>query len=279
MKYATFRRRGSVQVGVVVGEAVQPVQGAGASPGLRGLIAAERLMSPHPAGEPFGLDEIELLPPVTDAGKILCVGLNYPDHAAEAGAELPRHPAIFARFSDSLVGHRQPIIQPSISTQFDFEGELAVIIGRTARYVALEAALDHVAGYTIFADNSLRDLQAHSQTGMSGKISPRSGSVGPWMVTRDEISDPNDLELKTWLNGVQMQHGCTADMIFSVPALVSYLSTVTQLEPGDMIATGTPKGVGWRRRPPVWMKPGDRLEIDIKGLGRLANTVAREGVS
>jgi 2-keto-4-pentenoate hydratase/2-oxohepta-3-ene-1,7-dioic acid hydratase in catechol pathway len=271
----TFEFGGRRRVGLVEGGHVRPVEHDPAG-GLRALIADGGFRSPRPRDEVLPLEAVELLPPVPDSGKILCVGVNYRTHMEEIGLAPPDWPAIFARFNDGQVGHRQPVRRPRTSDQFDFEGELAVIIGRAARCVSPERALDLVAGYACFADNSLRDLQGHSRTAMSGKISPGSGGFGPWMVTADEIADPGDLELVTRLNGAVVQHGRTSDMIFSVPALISYISSITRLEPGDVIATGTPAGVGSRRQPPLWMRPGDVLEVEISGIGRLTHAVVDE---
>lgn len=224
----------------------------------------------------FAIEDVELLPVVPQPGKIVCVGVNYTKHMIEAGRDLPEHPWIFTRFADSLVGHGVPIIRPKASEQFDYEGELAVIIGRTARNVKADEALDYVAGYSCFNDGTLRDFQRHSNQFIPGKNFPLSGSFGPWMVTADEITDPSGLVLKTILNGEVMQHASTSDLIFSVPKLIEYCSTFTQLEQGDVIATGTPGGVGFARKPPVWMKKGDVIEVSLSSVGVLRNTVVDE---
>lgn len=214
--------------------------------------------------------------PVHDSAKFLCVGLNYKDHAAEAAvAAAGEHPSLFVRFRDSIVAHGEPILAPVNSVKFDFEGELAIIIGKEARHVSEAHALDHVIGYSCFAENSVRDFQSHSRQITPGKNFPKSGALGPWLATADEV-DPGNLLLTTRLNGTVVQQASTGDLVFGVAALVSYISSFTVLRPGDVIATGTPSGVGALRQPPLWMKPGDTLEIDISGVGRLINPVIAE---
>ena len=181
---------------------------------------------------------------------------------------------MFARFVDTLVGHEGEMIRPKISTHFDFEGELTIVIGRAGRYIRREDALDHVAGYTIMVDGSVRDYQKFSVT--SGKNFPGTGPLGPWIVTTDEIPDPHKLTLTTRLNGKVMQHSGTDILIHDVPALIAFVSNFTALVPGDLIATGTPEGVGHRRNPPVWMKAGDVLEVEISGIGILRNRIVDE---
>lgn len=224
----------------------------------------------------LALDECKWLPPVPQPGKILCVGLNYKNHAAEAQRELPQHPSLFPRFADSFVGHGAAVTRPWVSEKFDFEGELAVVIGRSGRHIARERALEHVAGYTCLAENSVRDFQKHNAQVTPGKNFAGSGAMGPWLVTADEIPDPATLSLCTYLNGERMQDGRLAGLIFSIPELIAYISTFTPLAPGDVIATGTPEGVGSARKPPLFMRAGDVLEVDIPGIGRLRNPVADE---
>jgi 2-keto-4-pentenoate hydratase/2-oxohepta-3-ene-1,7-dioic acid hydratase in catechol pathway len=181
---------------------------------------------------------------------------------------------MFIRFTDTLVGHGGELIRPKVSDNFDFEGELAVVIGKPARHVTAEQALDHVAGYTCFVDGSVRDYQKFSVT--SGKNFPGTGPLGPWLVTPDEIPDPSKLTLTTRLNGSQVQHSPTDLLIYSIPQIIAFCSDFTQLSPGDVIATGTPEGVGHSRKPPLWMKPGDVLEVEISGIGTLRAHVADE---
>jgi 2-keto-4-pentenoate hydratase/2-oxohepta-3-ene-1,7-dioic acid hydratase in catechol pathway len=241
----------------------------------RGLDVAawERAASAAPRHK---LDTVRLLPPIDDPDKILCVGLNYANHVTESGNEKLTSPSVFVRFIDSFVGHEQPVIAPANSEQFDFEGELAVVMGRKARRVRADAALSYVAGYTCMAENSVRDFQKHSRQVTPGKNFPGSGALGPWIVTTDEISDPSNLRLTTKVNGVVKQQESTKALIFSIPILIEYITQFTELRPGDIIATGTPAGVGSSRKPPEFLKPGDLIEIDVEGIGTLRNAVAAE---
>jgi 2-keto-4-pentenoate hydratase/2-oxohepta-3-ene-1,7-dioic acid hydratase in catechol pathway len=220
------------------------------------------------------LDEIRFLPLIPDPGKVLCVGINYRSHAAEHGHAVLEKPNIFTKFSDCLTAHQGEMICPKASTQLDFEGELAVVIGRAGRAIPARDALSYVAGYTCFCDGSVRDFIKTSL--ITGKNFPATSPLGPWMVTADEIPDPSKLTLTTRLNGVQMQHSGTDMMMHDVPALIAYCSTFTPLSPGDIIATGTPEGIGARRNPPVWMKAGDVLEVEISKIGTLRSRVVDE---
>ena len=218
--------------------------------------------------------DVELLPVIPDPEKILCIGVNYASHAAEVGRELPPAPSVFSRLHNTLVPAGGNIVRPKASIAFDYEGELAVIIGERCRHVPRGRALSVVAGYSCFIDASVRDFQKHSVT--AGKNFPATGPLGPWMVTADVVQDPQRLELTTRLNGNIVQRDTTDHMIFDVATLIEYLSTVTWLEPGDIIATGTPDGVGLGRKPPLWMKGGDRLEVEISGIGTLNVNVVDE---
>jgi 2-keto-4-pentenoate hydratase/2-oxohepta-3-ene-1,7-dioic acid hydratase in catechol pathway len=223
------------------------------------------------------VDDVEFLPCVPNPGKVFCVGVNYRKHVLEMGRDLPDYPWVFTRTADSFVGHGANMIRPvSVSEQFDFEGELAVIIGRTAHRVAAADAWNYVAGYSCLNDGSIRDFQRHSGQFTPGKNFLHSGGFGPWLVSADEIEDASNLELETRLNGEVMQSASTGDLIFDIPRLIEYCSTFARLEPGDVIATGTPGGVGAARTPPVWMKPGDTIEVSISGIGVLRNTIADE---
>jgi 2-keto-4-pentenoate hydratase/2-oxohepta-3-ene-1,7-dioic acid hydratase in catechol pathway len=219
---------------------------------------------------------VTVLPAVPDPRrKVLCVGLNYRAHVAEsAGREVPENPRIFTRLDDTVIGHGAPLWRPRNSTHFDYEGELAVIIGRPGRHIPASRALEHVAAYSIFNDGSVRDYQKHSVT--AGKNFPHTGPLGPWLVTADEIPDPAALTLTTRVNGEQRQHTSTGDMILTVQALIAYISAFTPLAPGDVIATGTPEGVAHARKPPPWLVPGDVVEIEISGIGILRNPVVAE---
>ena len=207
--------------------------------------------------------------------KILCVGVNYRPHIEERGREIPSYPVVFTRFASSLVGPGEPVIRPQASEQLDFEGELAIVIGKNARHVSRENALDYVAGYCCFLDGSVRDWQRHTGQFTAGKNFDRSGAIGP-MVPAADVPDPTTLELTTRVNGEVMQRGNVADLVFDIPRLIEYCSTFTELRPGDIIATGTPGGVGAARTPPVWLKDGDVVEVDISGIGVLRNPIQDE---
>jgi 2-keto-4-pentenoate hydratase/2-oxohepta-3-ene-1,7-dioic acid hydratase in catechol pathway len=220
--------------------------------------------------------DVQWLPVIPDPQKILCVGINYLTHVKETGREVPKYPMIFTRFADSQTAHDAPIVCPHASEQLDYEGELAVVIGRTARHVKAADALDYVAGYACYNDGSVRDWQKHTIQFGPGKNFPATGAFGPWLVSADEIDDPSRLTLTTRLNGVVVQEAGTDDLVFDVPALIEYCSTFTELNPGDVIITGTPGGVGAFRNPPLWMKPGDVVEVVVSGIGTLRNTIAHE---
>ena len=220
---------------------------------------------------------IRWLPPGVGASKTLCVGRNYREHAAEMGGPVPDYPVVFARFPSSLVGHREPLVRPRASREFDYEGELAVIIGRRGRHISRTRALDHVAGYSLFNDGSVRDYQARTSQYTMGKNFDGSGAFGPALVTADEIPPgARGLRLETRLNGAIVQRASTDDMIFDVPTLIATISEVMTLEAGDVIVTGTPSGVGKARQPPVFLVPGDVCEVEVTGLGILSNPVVDE---
>lgn len=239
----------------------------------RALEAGARSRLASAASQPadLGLEEVQLLPPLAPAARLFCVGINYRSHAAETARQETAHPSVFIRTLDSMVGHGELLEMPSCSEQFDYEGELAVVVGRGGRSIPQAQAMQTVAGYTCFNDGSVRDFQKHSVT--AGKNFDRSGACGPWITTADELADPGALELSTWLNGTEVQHSTTNLLIHSIPALVAYVSRFAALRCGDLIATGTPAGVGARRDPPLWMKPGDLVEVRIGGIGSLRNAV------
>jgi 2-keto-4-pentenoate hydratase/2-oxohepta-3-ene-1,7-dioic acid hydratase in catechol pathway len=282
MRLASFERHGRASFGVVVGDGIVDASErlAGRPRSLREALAAgaipllERLAVMRPD---FPLSDVTLAPVIPDAAaKLICVGVNYMPHIKEMGRERPERPVLFVRFRDSIVGHGQPLLKPRESEQFDFEGELAVVIGKRARRVSKETALDYVAGYSCFNDGSVRDFQRHSPQFTPGKNFHASGAFGPWLVTTDHIADPRKLTLITRLNGTVMQHESVSELCFDVPQLIEYCSTWAQLEPGDVIVTGTPGGVGAARKPPVWMQPGDTIEIEISSIGALRNTVSAD---
>jgi len=238
-----------------------------------GSAAAEDAQSRAPT---VPLADVELLPPIPNPAKIFCIGKNYEDHRVETGGEKLSYPTIFLRFADTLVAHGQPAWAPAASTEIDFEGELAVIIGRPGRRIPASRALEHVAGYTCFNDISIRDWQRHTTQFTPGKNFPRTGPLGPWLITADEIPDPQSLALTTRLNGQVVQQASTAEMIFPIRDLIAYISSFTPLAPGDILCTGTPGGVGAKRKPPLFMKPGDTIEIEIESIGTLRNTLIAE---
>jgi 2-keto-4-pentenoate hydratase/2-oxohepta-3-ene-1,7-dioic acid hydratase in catechol pathway len=249
---------------------------AGAGATLRAFLAAGgggRGEVPLPAAADFPLDAVTFAPVIPDPDKIICVGLNYAAHVKETGREVTEKPALFPRFAGCQVGHLQPMIRPRESAEFDYEGELAVIIGKGGRHIAVEDALFHVAGYACYNDGSIRDWQRHTSQFLPGKNFVGTGAFGPWMVTTDEIPDPSRLMLTTRLNGRVVQHSSTGEMINPVPKLIAYISTFIPLLPGDVIVTGTPEGVGMKRSPPLWMKPGDVVEVEIGSIGILRNSV------
>ncbi|MCQ4158619.1 fumarylacetoacetate hydrolase family protein [Roseomonas sp. GC11] len=281
MKLATFRLAGRVSWGLVEGEAVADLGAllGGRLPDLKSAIAAGALpdLPAEAARAPrHALGEIEWLPVIPNPDKILCVGLNYEMHRKETGRSEVEHPTIFARYANSQTGHLQNILRPRVSTDLDYEGELAVIIGTPGRSIGRGAAFAHVAGYACYNDGSVRDWQRHTHQFTPGKNFPGTGAFGPWMVTPDEVGELPELRLQTRLNGVVVQEARLKDMLFDIPRQIEYCSAFTRLEAGDVIATGTPGGVGAKRTPPLWMKPGDRVEVEIDRVGLLVNGVADE---
>ncbi len=232
------------------------------------------LIEQNPRTRVGARSDVHLTTPVPDPAKVLCVGLNYKDHVAETGRALPEHPDVFVKFASTLVGPEDEIQGADVSANLDFEGEVAVVIGRTARQVPEEGALDYVAGLAPLNDISARDLQYRGTQWTAGKTVDRSTPWGPALVTLDEIGDPQTLELVTRVNGVELQHSNTRHQIFPIARIISYLSSFLTLEPGDVIATGTPQGIGAKRTPPIWLKPGDTVEVDVERVGVLGNRVA-----
>jgi 2-keto-4-pentenoate hydratase/2-oxohepta-3-ene-1,7-dioic acid hydratase in catechol pathway len=246
-------------------------------PDLKSVIAANKLDEleavTRQAAQAVTSDQARLLPVIPNPGKVFCVGLNYKTHVAETQRSDSDHPAIFIRFADSLNAHNAPLPKPKETSRFDFEGELAVIIGQGGRHIRQAQAFEHIAGYACFNDGTARDWQRHTHQWIPGKNFPLSGPLGPFMATRQEVPDVNALSLETRLNGQVMQHASLADLIFTLPVIIEYLSGFTELSPGDVIATGTPGGVGDRREPPLYMQPGDVIEVEITRLGTLRNVV------
>jgi 2-keto-4-pentenoate hydratase/2-oxohepta-3-ene-1,7-dioic acid hydratase in catechol pathway len=280
MKLASFTASGRQSYGVVVGDRLIDVgRKLGAKfPTLRGAIAGNALREIADLakdGADLDLSQVTLLPPIPDAEKIVCAGRNYRGHVAEAAGKLPEHPSLFLRLNNSIVGHNTALVRSKLSSEFDFEGELALVIGKGGRHIAQKDALAHIAGYSCFNEGCFRDIQfKHSLT--AGKNFASSGSFGPWLITADEIPDPTQLMLHTRLNGAEVQHTKTDDLIFDIPFLISYISGFTPLVAGDVIVTGTPEGVGFARKPPLWMKAGDVVEVEISGIGVLRNSIVDE---
>jgi 2-keto-4-pentenoate hydratase/2-oxohepta-3-ene-1,7-dioic acid hydratase in catechol pathway len=279
MKLVSFTVAGQPGYGLVVdGAIVSASRRLPHAPTLRTALAAGLLLDlAKLAGEnpDHALDDVTFAIPVPDASKIICIGRNYKGHLAESGAKLPEKPSVFIRTMESFVPHGGNMVRPRASHDYDYEGELALVIGKTARHVTRDAALGHIAGYTCMNEACLRDFQfGHSLT--VGKNFYHSGSIGPWIETADTIPDPTRLMLRTRLNGDEVQHTQTDDLIFDIPEIIRYLSVLLPLNPGDIIATGTPEGVGFVRQPPLWLKPGDRVEVDISGIGVLCNSVIDE---
>jgi 2-keto-4-pentenoate hydratase/2-oxohepta-3-ene-1,7-dioic acid hydratase in catechol pathway len=282
MRLISFRTATGVSFGLVVGDGVVDLgrRLGGRFPTLRALLAAgpeglDAARAQEAAGPDHALARVGFLPVIPDAEKIIGIGLNYRSHVAEsAGREPPPFPRVFSRWNDSVVGHDEPILRPRASEQFDYEGELAVVIGAPGRHIAPARAFEHIAGYTCFTDGSLRDWQQHTTT--AGKNFHASGACGPWLVTADAVPDPRALTLVSRLNGREVQRASTGDLIYDIPTLLAYISAITPLQAGDIIATGTPEGVGSRRTPPLWLRPADVFEVEISGIGLLRNPVTAE---
>jgi 2-keto-4-pentenoate hydratase/2-oxohepta-3-ene-1,7-dioic acid hydratase in catechol pathway len=282
MKLVSYRHQGKESFGAVTGQGVIELgrRLGGRYAGVRALLEAGAVGEARRAAESaqpdVALDQIEFLPPVRDPGKLLCVGLNYKTHVAETGRTETEHPSIFVRFPDSHVGHGQPMVKPRLSDHFDYEGERAIVIGRPAWRVAPQDALAHIAGYACYNDGSIRDWQRHTTQWTPGKNFRASGAFGPWIVTADEIPDPTRLTLVCRLNGQEVQRATTDLLIYTIPVIIQYITSFTPLAPGDVIATGTPGGVGARRTPPLWMRKGDTVEVDISSIGVLRNPIVEE---
>ena len=243
----------------------------------KGAMAKAARAARRPPEKAIVKGRLSYLPPIANPGKIICVGLNYSDHAAEAKLTPPDYPVLFMRTPASLVGHRQALIRPKASKHFDYEAELVVVIGKAGRRIPKARALDHVAGYTIANEGSIRDYQMRTSQWTIGKNFDASGSIGPELVTPDELpKGAKGLKIETRLNGKVLQSSTTASMIFDVATLIKEASTIFTLEPGDIFITGTPAGVGFVRKPPIFMKPGDTCEIEIGGIGVLSNPIKAE---
>ena len=282
MKFVSFLLGSGSSYGLVQGERVldlTPLLG-GHAPDLKTLIAkgllerAAAMGRSHPATLP--LADLHLLPVIPNPGKIVCIGLNYREHVAETERSVTESPTLFLRVAESQVGHGSDLVLPPESARLDYEGEIAIVIGRGGRRISENEAWNHIAGYACYNDGSVRDWQSATPQWTAGKNFWRTGAFGPWLVTSDEITPGRRMTLVTRLNGVEMQRATTDMMIHSIPRQIAYVSTFTPLEPGDVIVTGTPGGIGARRSPPVFMKAGDVVEVEVDAIGVLRNEVAAE---
>ena len=281
MKLVTFKYNDFVSFGVAEDELVFDIGQVlrGQHSDLCSVIGAgnnELITGAMTNAERYELGDVQLLPPIMKPDKIICVGLNYESHRKETGRPEVKYPTLFTRFANTQIGHEESIWLPSESTNLDYEGELAVVIGRSGWKIPEDRAMEHIVGYACYNDATIRDWQRHTSQFTPGKNFPHTGSFGPWLVTTEEIPDPSSLSLTTRLNGEVMQHATTDMLIFTIPVLINYISRFTRLEPGDVISTGTPGGVGFKRDPQIFMKPGDRVEVEISGIGILANSIANE---
>lgn len=281
MKFISFTLDGRSSCGVVTDGGVVDIGSRdNAYRDLKSVLAAGALRE---VADSFGarpadlsVHEASFLPVIPNPGKIFCVGVNYEAHLKETGRKPTANPTIFTRFADTLVGHNAAMIRPSVSRSLDYECELAVIIGKGGRHIERAQAMEHVAGYSCFNDGSVRDWQRHTGQFTPGKNFPATGGFGPFLVTPDEIGNVNELRIQTRLNGDVMQDSNTSLLIFDIPALIEYLSTFTTLAPGDVIATGTPGGIGEKRDPQVFMRPGDEVIVEIEDVGLLRNEILAE---
>jgi len=271
MRLVTFQVEvGSTpQAGVISGNQV-----IGLGKDMLSVIAAGTL--PAITGPAYDLAAVKLLAPIPRPPKFICVGMNYRDHAREAGVDIPSIPTIFSKFSNVVIGPGAPIVLPKNSTRPDYEAEFAFVIGPGGRHIPAARAMDHVFGYTIVNDVSARDHQTTTSQWLISKSFDTFAPMGPWIVTRDEIADPHALDLQLEIGGDVLQHSNTRELVFGVPALIEYISSVVTLEPGDIVATGTPAGVGFARKPPRYLRSGDEVVIRIQGIGELRNPVTGE---
>jgi 2-keto-4-pentenoate hydratase/2-oxohepta-3-ene-1,7-dioic acid hydratase in catechol pathway len=279
MKLCSFTKDGTASYGLVTDGGIVDLGKRFDAATLRdflasGDMAAAQKLAAGPAD--YAFDAVQHDPVIPNPDKIICVGLNYHAHIAETGREETPNPVLFARYAGSQIGHGAALIKPLESDQFDYEGEVAVIIGKPGRRIAEADALDHVAGYACYNDASVRDWQKHTHQFMPGKTFAGTGGFGPWMVTADEIPDPTKMRLQTRLNGETVQDTTLDMLVTSIPRLIAYCSTILPLLPGDVIVSGTPGGVGARRNPPLWMKDGDICEIEVSGVGILSNPIKAE---
>jgi 2-keto-4-pentenoate hydratase/2-oxohepta-3-ene-1,7-dioic acid hydratase in catechol pathway len=281
MKLASFQNAGVDTWGIVEKDEVIDVGSVLSArfPDLKSLIksaAYEAALDAAKSAPRLPFAGLAWLPVIPNPDKILCVGLNYEMHRKETGRAEVSHPTIFGRFANTQTAHLKNILRPRVSTNLDFEGELALVVGKAGRYIPRAEALNHIAGYACYNDGSIRDWQHHTHQFTPGKNFPETGAFGPWMMTPDELGPLEARHIRTRLNDEVVQEAALGDMIFDLPTILEYCSSFTRLECGDVIATGTPGGVGVKRTPPLWMKPGDVVEVEIEGLGTLRNGIAQE---
>jgi 2-keto-4-pentenoate hydratase/2-oxohepta-3-ene-1,7-dioic acid hydratase in catechol pathway len=283
MRIITFEAGGQTHPGVISGDFALDLTTAGFSTVLDvikhnavGHSQIEKLIAEAPRHARYRLSEVKLLAPLPQPRKLICVGLNYLDHAKETGAEVPKVPTIFNKFSTAVIGPGDNIVLPKVSKSPDYEAELAFVIGRGGRHIAAQAWADHVFGYTILNDVSARDYQRATSQWLMGKTFDTFAPLGPWIVTTDEIADPHMLDIQLEINGEVLQKSNTRELIFKIPDLIAFLSSVFTLEPGDIVSTGTPAGVGFTRNPPRFLRAGEEVAITIQGIGELRNPIVAE---
>lgn len=284
MRLISYVHAGQASFGLAVEGGVVDLAARLGVSSLKALLEADRLAEASAfAGEKpdHGLDAIEYLPVIPDPAHLWCLAINYQDHIDEIKAvgiqrDTPQKPALFARYADTMMGHGAPIVKPRVSDDLDYEAELAVIIGKGGRDISEADAMSHIAGYSVFNDVSVRDFQFHTRQIIPGKNFRSSGGLGPWLVTADEIADPHNLRIQARVNGQLLQDSNTSFQIHRIPAFIAYVSTILDLKPGDVLATGTPSGVGFSRKPPIFMKDGDICECEVEGIGILRNPVVAE---
>jgi len=283
MRFVTFEIQGHAHAGAVTGDFVIDLSSAGFLT-LQDLIrhgsvahpAIDKLIEDPPRAAKLPLDKVKLLAPIPRPNKLICVGLNYLDHAKETGAEVPKVPTIFNKFATAVIGPGENVVLPKVSKAPDYEAELAFVIGVGGRHIAAEDWSKHVFGYTIVNDVSARDYQRATTQWLMGKTFDTFAPIGPWIVTADEIPDPHALDIQLEINGEVLQDSNTRELIFKVPELIAFLSSVFTLEPGDIVSTGTPAGVGFTRKPPRFLRPGEEMVVRIEGIGELRNPIVAE---
>ena len=283
MRFVTFRQESYSEPGVLQGGQVIGIRGAGfdsvasvIAGGAEAMDRVQRWLARPPISELPDMAKITLLAPIPRPPKIICIGLNYRDHAEEGKMTIPEVPTVFSKYHTAVIGPGHPIVLPKNSTKPDYEAEFAVVIGKRGRHIPEDRWREYVFGYTVFNDVSARDFQMATSQWMMGKTFDTFAPIGPSVVTADEVADPYNLAISLTLNGELMQNSNTGKMIFQVPRLIAFLSSVFTLEPGDVIATGTPAGVGFARKPPRWLRPGDEVTVRVEGLGELTNPVVAE---